>query len=586
MKVYEYIIRLKDQATDKVTRFTRAVTDSRGRVDRFRQAADQATGSTNMFSGAVGTLTRWLSVAALGAALSTATVKASSLARQFEQTTISFEVLIGNARQGRALLGDIETMAIKTPFKSADLQSSGKLLLGYGVNAQKIMPTLKMLGDISGGNAEKLHLLSLAFAQSQAAGRLMGQDLLQMVNAGFNPLQTISEKTGISMGVLKKRMEDGAISAKLVEAAFRSATQEGGRFYQMMEKQSATFEGRLNALSEKWDIWLRGIGMRINESLAPHLDTVINLLDKAIDPQSALQAATDKQTDSFHKLKTSIEPAIDRYEELLKLQAKGKDVGKELTQLNDKIGTSILGAANIDDGRITGIDVNRARSYIHMQQKQFERSNKVALESAAKERDSTQRLMDDFEKDFSVLQNDDGSVSKGGMRNLQNKYIGADNRAGWERMMAFFGFSSKEDKEFEHLRNALSTGDSDTVLKAYSDRMTELNEQAKSLDQRILKLTKDQKGVYQADEKVAGDDWKVMGDDIMGGKDKDGINKITGGGKQAINVTINVERLSGIENIQEVNGQMEIKDLVKLIEEKTMEAMIRIVNSGNYAAQQ
>ena len=68
-----------------------------------------------------------------------------------------------------------------------------------------------------------------------ASGRLMGQDLLQMINAGFNPLSEISRKTGKSIGVLKEEMEKGKISAEMVTQAFYSATQAGGQFHGMTD---------------------------------------------------------------------------------------------------------------------------------------------------------------------------------------------------------------------------------------------------------------------------------------------------------------------------------------------------------------
>jgi tape measure domain-containing protein len=107
-----------------------------------------------------------------------------------------------------------------------------------------------MLGDVSMGNKEKLSGLSLAFAQVQATGRLMGQDLLQMINQGFNPLQIISEKTGKSMSVLKKEMEDGKISAEMVTGAFETATSQGGLFYQGMDRGAKTLNGTFSTL---WD---------------------------------------------------------------------------------------------------------------------------------------------------------------------------------------------------------------------------------------------------------------------------------------------------------------------------------------------
>ena len=88
------------------------------------------------------------------------------------------------------------------------------------------MPTLKQIGDISMGNAERFNSLALAFAQMSATGRLMGQELLQMVNAGFNPLKTMSETTGKSMETLKDEMSKGAISADMVAKALRMQPQK------------------------------------------------------------------------------------------------------------------------------------------------------------------------------------------------------------------------------------------------------------------------------------------------------------------------------------------------------------------------
>lgn len=85
---------------------------------------------------------------------------------------------------------------------------------------------MKMLGDISLGNGERLQSLSLAFAQVTATGRLMGQDLLQMINAGFNPLEAIAKRTGETMTDVKERMSDGRVSVEEVEQAMKDATSE------------------------------------------------------------------------------------------------------------------------------------------------------------------------------------------------------------------------------------------------------------------------------------------------------------------------------------------------------------------------
>ena len=139
-------------------------------------------------------------------------LKASS---DFEQAGVQFGVMLGDAKKAQRLVNEIQDMANVTPFETQDLLDASKTLLNFGINVQDILPDLRMLGDIAGGDKQRMQSLTLAFSQMSSAGRLMGQDLLQMINAGFNPLQVISEKTGKSMAVLKDEMSKGKISVEM-----------------------------------------------------------------------------------------------------------------------------------------------------------------------------------------------------------------------------------------------------------------------------------------------------------------------------------------------------------------------------------
>lgn len=107
---------------------------------------------------------------------------------------------------------------------------------------------LQNIGDIALGDKEKMKSLALAFSQATASGKLMGQDLNQMINAGFNPLEVISRKTGESIAQLKERISAGGISAEELAEAFQMATQEGERFYKGVERAGATTIGRLEQI--------------------------------------------------------------------------------------------------------------------------------------------------------------------------------------------------------------------------------------------------------------------------------------------------------------------------------------------------
>lgn len=166
---------------------------------------------------------------------------------EIESLEKSFEILAGKT-QGRKLFGDIKEFAVTTPMAMGDLAKGAQTLLSFNVEAQKVMPILRAIGDIAMGDAQKFNSLVLAFSQMQSTGKLMGQDLLQMINAGFNPLSVISEQTGKSIGTLKEEMAAGSISAEMITKAFMDATSEGGKFNGMLEAQSKGIKGSISNL--------------------------------------------------------------------------------------------------------------------------------------------------------------------------------------------------------------------------------------------------------------------------------------------------------------------------------------------------
>lgn len=180
--------------------------------------------------------------------------------KEVESLEISFTTLLGSESKAKALFSEINDFAVKTPMQLNDLAKGAQTLLGFGIEAERVMPILKQLGDVSMGNRDKFNSLTLAFAQATSAGKLQGQDLLQMINAGFNPLNEIAKKTGKSIGQLKDDMSKGKISAQDLAGALESATKQGGLFYGMLEKQSKGIEGAMSNLEGAWESAQNKIG--------------------------------------------------------------------------------------------------------------------------------------------------------------------------------------------------------------------------------------------------------------------------------------------------------------------------------------
>ena len=185
--------------------------------------------------------------------------KVISIRSEMESLQTSFKTLAGE-QIGGELFEQIKEYELRTPMIMQDLASGAQTMLAFNIPAQDVMMHLKAIGDISMGDSEKFKSLTIAFSQMSATGKLMGQDLLQMINAGFNPLQVISEQTGKSIGQLKEEMEKGAITTKMVQDAFHSAASEGGQFNGMLEAQSKTLKGAISNLEGAWQYMLNDIG--------------------------------------------------------------------------------------------------------------------------------------------------------------------------------------------------------------------------------------------------------------------------------------------------------------------------------------
>lgn len=185
--------------------------------------------------------------------------KVISIRSEMESLQTSFKTLAGE-QVGGELFEQIKEYELRTPMIMQNLASGAQTMLAFNIPAQDVMQHLKAIGDISMGDSEKFKSLTLAFSQMSATGKLMGQDLLQMINAGFNPLQVISEQTGKSIGQLKEEMEKGAISTKMVQDAFHAAASEGGQFNGMLEAQSKTLKGAISNLEGAWQYMLNDIG--------------------------------------------------------------------------------------------------------------------------------------------------------------------------------------------------------------------------------------------------------------------------------------------------------------------------------------
>lgn len=193
-----------------------------------------------------------------------------------EQLNTSFEVMTGSAEKAAEITQELKDIGSKTPYEFTGLAEVTQLLMQYGLTADDAIDSMEMLGDISQGSSEKMNSIALAFGQMSSYGKVTLVDIKQMITAGFNPLQEISESTGESMESLYDRISDGTLAVDEITASMKRSTSQGGKYFKSMEKQSKTLSGQISTLKDEFS---NATG-ELTKAMIPALKSVVQWVTK------------------------------------------------------------------------------------------------------------------------------------------------------------------------------------------------------------------------------------------------------------------------------------------------------------------
>jgi tape measure domain-containing protein len=227
---------------------------------------------------AIGTMLGGLFTQAAGAVFNfgKSMIKAAG---DFEQTQVAFTTMLGSAEKANTLLRDLSDFAMKTPFTLVGLEAASKQLLAYGFGANEMVSSLKMMGDVAAGVSIPIGDISYLFGTLRAQGRVFTMDMRQFAGRGIPIWDELSKTMGKSVSEIQKMVSEGKVGFKDVENAFKSMTGEGGKFHNMMEKQSQTLMGRISNVDDAWTRFLRvqGSGLIVFANMA--VDGLYKVLD-------------------------------------------------------------------------------------------------------------------------------------------------------------------------------------------------------------------------------------------------------------------------------------------------------------------
>ncbi len=179
---------------------------------------------------------------------------------EFQQLQVAFETMLRSKSKADKMMSDVVDFAAKTPFQLTEVAGGTKQLLAYRIEQEKIIPTLKALGDVSAGLSVPIGRLILNYGQVKTATKLTGRELRDFNIAGVPLIAELSKNLNKSETEIQAMVSAGKIGFKEVEDAFRTMTSEGGRFADLMDKQSGTITGRISNLKDNIDKMMNDIG--------------------------------------------------------------------------------------------------------------------------------------------------------------------------------------------------------------------------------------------------------------------------------------------------------------------------------------
>ena len=274
------------QAEAQLRATTTALKAANNGMDGFASSTEKASGKSLAGAIAQGTVMAGVFSKLGSAALSAAEGFISSgieYNAQIEKYTTGFTNMLGSAEAAQQVMSQIQEDAAKTPFDVESLTKANQYLISAGENAGYARSTIMALGDAvsaTGGGNDELNRMSQNLQQIANTGKATTADIKQFAYAGIDVYGILADYTGKSTA----EVQNMTISYDLLTQALQAASEEGGRYYNSMDTQSQTMNGRVSTLQDN----VKQLAGLLTGDLSSGVGVVIgNLNDMLVAAQEA-----------------------------------------------------------------------------------------------------------------------------------------------------------------------------------------------------------------------------------------------------------------------------------------------------------
>jgi tape measure domain-containing protein len=200
--------------------------------------------------------------AAVGISLSTGHIirEIVNIRGEIQQLGIAFETMLGSKAEADRMMQEVIVFAQKTPYTLTEVADNTKQLLAMGIETEKVIDTMRALGDVASGLSVPISRLAINYGQVATLGKLQQREIKDFSMAGVDVIGELANMMGKTKSEISDMVEAGRIGFPLVEQAFKNMSGEGGRFYNLMEKQTGSVTGQIARLKDQIELMMNAIG--------------------------------------------------------------------------------------------------------------------------------------------------------------------------------------------------------------------------------------------------------------------------------------------------------------------------------------
>lgn len=274
---------LYDKLNSQLQKTTIQYNALRSEVNRYSKEQERAARSTSQTSdGLVDLLKKGAALAGITYGVDKIKQLGSeiiSVRGEIQQLQIAFETMLGSKEKADRMMADIKKLALSTPFTLTEVADNTKQIIAMGIASDKAIDTVKMLGDVAAGVSVPLWRVAINYGQVSALGKLQSREIRDFAMAGIPIVEELGKMLGKTSSEIYSMVEAGRIGFPEVEQAFKNMSGEGGKFYNLMEKQNASVTGQISKLKDSIQLMFNEIGQDSEGVIYTSINAVSSLVD-------------------------------------------------------------------------------------------------------------------------------------------------------------------------------------------------------------------------------------------------------------------------------------------------------------------